>query len=78
MSDSLTFSAAANSHTIALWHTPPDQAAGTSAENDPIAGTGSDKLAERTRVQISQEALDKFQAYTETAKPAVRPAFLRA
>lgn len=73
MSDSLTFSAAANSHTIALWRTPPGQAAGTSAENDPIAGTGSDKLAERTRVQISQEALDKFQAYTETAKPGNTP-----
>lgn len=73
MSDSLTFSAAANSHAIALWRTPPDQAAGTSAENDPIAGTGSGKLAERTRVQISQEALDKFQAYTEAAKTGSTP-----
>lgn len=73
MSDALTFSAAANSSTLALWRTTPGQAADARAENDPIAGAGSGGLAERTRVQISQEALEKFQAYAEAAKTGSTP-----
>ncbi|UCJ16235.1 hypothetical protein K5Q02_20890 [Pseudomonas sp. MM211] len=61
-----TFSATANSPTTSLWRVTPGHAANVSAENDPTAG--SDMLAERTKVQISQEALDTFQAYTEAAK----------
>lgn len=73
MSDLLTFPAAGNSHTIPLWRTAPGQAADASAENDPMAGASSDMPAERTRVQISQEALEKFQAYTEAAKTGSTP-----
>lgn len=73
MSDLLTFPAAGNSHTIPLWRTAPGQAADASAENDPMAGASSDMPAERTRVQISQEALEKFQAYTEAAKTGNTP-----
>lgn len=66
-----TFSAAANSHTPPLWRVTPGHAAKVSAETDPPAG--NDSLAVRNKVQISQEALDKFQAYTETAKTGSTP-----
>lgn len=63
-----TFSAAGNSHTIPLWRTVPGHAADATAENDPTARTGSDMPTDGTRVEISQAALEKLQAYTEAAK----------
>ena len=68
---SFTFSAAANSHAPPLWRVTPGHAANVNAETDPTVG--SDMPVERTRLQISQEALDRFQAYAETAKTGSPP-----